>query len=203
MIAGSASPDGRQLAFMQNGNLALLSLDRFFESSASSRPSPSTPSKTQETGRLQQLTNTQWVEDNPEISPDGRWLAYQSAEEGRVEVFVRSLQEWDKLRVKISTSGGRTPVWARNGRELFYLDDNRLLTSVPVQAGATFTAGKPVRVLNTAYVAANNRSFDISPDGQKFLMIKESIATGPPPAPPSIVVVTNWFESLNNVNRSN
>ena len=56
---------------------------------------------------------------------------------------------------------------------------------------------------NTAYVAANNRSFDISPDGQRFLMIKENAAAGPPPAPPSIVVVTNWFESLKNVNRGN
>jgi eukaryotic-like serine/threonine-protein kinase len=191
MVLGSASPDGRQLAFMQNGNLGLLSLDKLDlprqgESASAVKPH-----------RIRELTNTTWVEDNPEISPDGRWLAYQSVEEGRSEVFVRSLEDWDRFRIKVSTSGGRTPAWARNGRELFYLDERNMLTSVPVQAGPMFIAGKPVKVLSTAYVATpGNRAYDIAPDGQRFLMIKEKEPAGPPPTPPSIMVVTNWDNDI-------
>jgi len=198
MVLGSASKDGRRLAFMENGNLGLLLLDGV----AASGP-PGQPARAPEQRRIRELTNTTWVEDNPEISPDGNWLAYQSAEEGRIEVFVRSLQDWDRIRVKVSTSGGRTPMWSRDGRELFYLDENNLLTVVPVQHGATFTAGKPMRILNTAYVAANNRSFDISLDGQRFLMIKENVPAGPAPGPQRIIVVTNWLDEIAKISPRN
>jgi hypothetical protein len=67
---------------------------------------------------------------------------------------------------------------------------------VPVQTGTTFTAGKPVRILNSAYYAGTNRSYDVSPDGQRFLMIKESASAGPSAPPAGIVVVLNWFGEL-------
>lgn len=100
--------------------------------------------------------------------------------------------------MQVTTAGGRTPAWSRDGRELFYLDANNLLTSVQVQTGATFSAGKPMKVLNTAYYPGfGNRSYDVSPDGQRFLMIKESAVEQPAATPASFVVVLNWKEELN------
>ena len=88
-----------------------------------------------------------------EISPDGRWLAYHSNESGRNEVYVRPFPNVDGGRWQISTGGGTRPLWARSGRELFYLDDNGLLTSVAVQTTPGFNAANPTRVLNTRYFA--------------------------------------------------
>ncbi len=86
---------------------------------------------------------------------------------------------------------------------MFYLDANDLLTTVSVATGATFSAGKPVKVLNTRYYAGSTtrgydlRGYDVSPDGRRFLMVKEN-APGNTPASPStaIVVVLNWAEEL-------
>ena len=84
-------------------------------------------------------------------------------------------------RWQISTTGGTRAAWARNGRELFYLDKDGMLTSVSVQAaGTSFSAGVPVRILNTSYYSGSTtlgldlRAYDVSPDGQRFVMIKEN-----------------------------
>ena len=150
-------------------------------------------------GRIEPLIHTGFNELNAEISPDGRWLAYQSNESGWLEVYVRPFPKVDSGRWQVSTGGGTRPLWARNGRELFYLDGNNLLTSVPVQtAGSTFSAGNPTKILNTAYwVTLSGRTYDASPDGQRFLMIKDAAATQTSTATPaSMVVVINWFEEL-------
>ena len=84
-----------------------------------------------------------FTEDNAgEISPDSQWLAYQSDESGQNQIYVRSFPDINKVRVPVTTAGGRAPAWSRNGRELFYLDANNMLTSVPVRIGTTFSAGK-------------------------------------------------------------
>jgi eukaryotic-like serine/threonine-protein kinase len=143
---------------------------------------------------------------NGEISPDGRWIAYQSNESGQFQVYVRPFPKVDEGRSPISPAGGTRPMWARDGHELFYLDGNNHLTSVPVQAsGATFTAGAPTQVLKTRYYAGSTtrgydlRAFDISPDGKRFLMIKDDEITEQKSAaaPPSMTVVLNWFTELN------
>ena len=75
-----------------------------------------------------------------EFSPNGRYLAYTVDESGRREVFVRPFPQVDRGRWQISTAGGTRPAWARNGRELFYLDASNTLTAVPVQtSGSTFS----------------------------------------------------------------
>lgn len=105
----------------------------------------------------------------------------------------------------MSTGGGTRPAWSRSGRELFYLDANNLLTVVPVEsAGAVPSFGKPIRILSTPYYAGftsrglDLRGYDVSPDGQRFLMIKETAPGGQTPATSSasIVVVLNWTEEL-------
>jgi serine/threonine-protein kinase len=142
---------------------------------------------------------------NAEISLDGRWVAYQSDESGQVQIYVRPFPKVDSGRWTISPSGGTRPAWARNGRELFYLDGNGLLTSVAVQTTATtIIPSTPTRILDTPYYAGSTnrgfdlRAYDVSADGQRFLMIKDVAPTGqksPAPAA-SMVVVLNWLEEL-------
>jgi hypothetical protein len=90
-------------------------------------------------------------------------------------------------------------VWARNGRELFYRDGAGALTTVPIQTQPAFSAGNPTRLFETQYFSAiNARSYDVSPDGQGFLFIKDmpAPAESATSTPASIVVVLNWFKEL-------
>ena len=104
----------------------------------------------------------------------------------------------DKGRWQVSTEGGTAPIWARSGRELFYLAADGRLTSVAVESsGSTFAGGTPSRVLDRAYFVSTQggTTYDVSPDGKRFLMIKESGAEEGA-APAQLVVVLNWFEEL-------
>ena len=103
----------------------------------------------------------------------------------------------DSGRWQVSTAGGTRPAWARNGRELFYLDESNTLTSVPVQtSGSTFSAGKPAKVFDALVCDAfPSRFYDVSPDGQRFLMVKDSAGESKA-TPPIMLVVQNWFEEL-------
>lgn len=140
-----------------------------------------------------------------EISPDGRWLAYQSNESGRDEIYVRPFPDVDAGRVLVSTAGGTRPAWAPNGNELFYVDGAGLLTAVPLQiVGRTFKPGLPAAVSRTAYFAGISalgvtplRGYDVAPNGQRFLMVKESAAAEQKGTPASLVVRLNVAEVLN------
>ena len=155
-------------------------------------PSPSTtPSPPAQT-----LFDGVWAE----FSPNGRYLAYQSVagEPGQSEVYVRPFPQVDSGRWQISTTGGTRPAWARNGRELFYLDASNTLTAVPVQtSGSTFSAGKPAKVFDAKYLTPlPPRPYDVSGDGKRFLMLKGSAAGDSNATPASMVVVEHWFEEL-------
>jgi hypothetical protein len=142
------------------------------------------------------LVQTRFPEFNAEISPNGRYLAYASNESGRSEVYVRPYPKVNEGRWQVSTGGGTMPAWARNGRELFYAPRIGNLMAVPVQTGSTFSTGTPAKVLDTGYIVVSPaRAYDVSLDGQRFLLIKEStVETLASPA--SIAVVLNWTEEL-------
>jgi serine/threonine-protein kinase len=150
-------------------------------------------------GQIAPLVQTMFTEGLGEISPDGRWLAYQSNESGQNQVYVRPFPDVNSGRWQVSPAGGTKPVWARSGRELFYLDDAAGLTTVPIQTTPAFSAGNPTKLFDTRYhSAAQARSYDVSPDGQRFLVIKD-MPTGnqtASAASPSMVVVLNWSEEL-------
>jgi len=132
------------------------------------------------------------------FSPNGRYIAYQSEESGRIEIYVRPFPRVNNGRWQVSTAGGTRPVWARSGRELFYLDASNALTAVPVDiSGPTISIGSPAKLFDTGYAEPNpSRHYDVSADGQRFLMLKAS-ATGDPNATPvSMVLVEHWFEEL-------
>jgi hypothetical protein len=114
---------------------------------------------------------------------------------------VRPFPQVNDGRWAISAGAiGSRPAWARSGRELFYLDSNNRLIGVPIQtSGSSFNAGVPARVLATPYAVPQYlRPYDVSPDGRRFLMIKENAGAGQPSAttPAIMVVVSNWFEEL-------
>ena len=148
--------------------------------------------------RTEMLIKTGFQEFSAEISPDGRWLAYQSNESGRYEIYARPFPNVDGGRWPISNGGGTRPAWARNGRELFYLDDDNRLTGVTVRVNeSTLVVGRPMRLLQEKYstgTATYGRSYDVSPDG-RFLMIKDQDRVAERPSP-TLVIVENWFEEL-------
>ena len=143
------------------------------------------------------LVGTQFEERNGEVSPDGRFLAYESNESGRFEIYVRPYPQVMAGRWQVSTGGGTEPAWTRGGRELVYLDGAMHLMAVPVEATeSTFRLGAPVALVTTPHAGStySSRSYDVSPDGQRFLMVKE-LATETPTLR-SLVVVENWTEEL-------
>jgi serine/threonine-protein kinase len=142
------------------------------------------------------LLETSFVEQNAEVSPSGQWLAYQSNESGRDDVYVRPFPNVGAGRWLVSTNGGRTPLWSRSGQELFYVTLDGAVMSVPVHRGAAWQHGRATQVVRPVYFHAGEvyRTFDVSGDGQRFLMIKQNDNTAD--VPRSIVVVQNWHEEL-------
>ena len=112
----------------------------------------------------------------PEISPDCRYLAYQSNESGMgVTIDVRPFPDVSSGHWQVSQGLGTRPAWAHNGRELFYLDEAGAFTVVPVDTfGPTFLVkGNPATLFDTRYVELiPARHYDVSSDDQRFLMIK-------------------------------
>jgi serine/threonine-protein kinase len=152
--------------------------------------------QTRTSPELRALLETSFVEQNAEVSPDGRWLAYQSNESGRDEIYVRPLPNLERARWLVSTNGGRTPLWARGGEELFYGTPDGAVMSVRVHPGVGWQHDAAVQVVRPGYFHAGevHRTFDVSGDGERFLMIKQIANAGD--ARRSIVVVQNWFEEL-------
>ena len=133
-----------------------------------------------------------------EISPDGRYIAYQSNESGRYEVYVRRFPDAQAAPWQVSTAGGTRPRWSRDGRDLFFIDEANALTAVPVKtAGAAFVAGAAARLLDGRYLEPNPaRHYDVSPDGRRFLMIKPASNGDPNVTPAGLVVVVSWLAEL-------
>jgi DNA-binding beta-propeller fold protein YncE len=129
------------------------------------------------------------------ISPNGRWMAYNSSVSGQAEVYVERYPELGN-RQQISTGGGRIPLWSRDGRELFFITpDNRQILAVPVQAGTTLVAGRPQVLFEfSLFVAGGSQPYDIGPDG-RFLMIRSGEAQAGAGLA-NLIVVQNWFEEL-------
>jgi serine/threonine-protein kinase len=152
-----------------------------------------------ETRRVTPLLQTKFDERNGIVSPDGRWLAYESTSSGPPEIYVRPFPNVGGGEWLVSSAGGRQPLWARSGKELFYVGPDGALLRVPVEAnGTTWHAGTPTKLIEGRYVTGSGtlvRTYDVSADGQRFLMIK---APGPEAgaAPPTLVVVQHWDEEL-------
>ncbi len=184
LFPGSWSPDGETLAVtgyhQTNGcDIHLLNVrDRIITTYLSSR----------------------FFQGYPEFSPDGRWMAYVSDESGRNEVYVQPIPpgggKW-----QISVEGGTEPLWSHDGKELFYRQrmqgsQTNQVWSVEVQTGSGFSAGKPRLVFEGLGFSVGTpvRTWDISLDGERFLMVK--LGEGKPQPLTDMVLVQNWFEEV-------
>jgi eukaryotic-like serine/threonine-protein kinase len=131
---------------------------------------------------------------HPAISPDGRWMAYDSDESGRVEVYAQSFPNPDLKRWKVSPAQGSEPLWTRGGRELVYRKgDSVMAVTVDLEQGQS----GPARALFAGPYPDNPgwtrpRSYDVSRDGERFLMSR----LPPMQSRPRIAVVLNWFDEL-------
>ena len=145
------------------------------------------------------LVQTTFVERNGVVSPNSRWLAYETNEAGRFEIWVQPYPVGNSGRWQVSNEGGTRPLWARNGKELFYVSLTGTLMSVGVEGGATWTATAPTQLIGRGYLLAppidSGRSYDVSLDGQRFLMIKDSYSSENAGAR-SIIVVQHWGDEL-------
>ena len=144
-----------------------------------------------DTGRLSPLFQTAAFEIQPRFSPDSRWIAYSSNETGRWEVFAEPFPLSGSRR-QVSMDGGSQPVWRRDGRELFFLAPDGKLMAVSVTPGATDPfAGEAPKALFQARMRPTYApwpvNYDVTPDGQRFLMNAVRPDTGP-----TISIVVNW-----------
>jgi len=144
--------------------------------------------------QAQPFLQTRFDEGGHRFSPDGRWLAYVSDESGRPELYVQPYPGPSGKR-QISTEGGTEPVWNRNGRELFYRAGDKLM-AVEITTQPALSVGKPRVLFEGRYVPSPSSpaNYDVSPDGQRFLMVKPNEQEQA--APTQINVVLNWFEEL-------
>ena len=135
-----------------------------------------------------------YEETAPKFSPDGNWMAYSSDESGRREVYVQPYPspggKW-----QISTNGGQEPVWNPEGGELFYVSGSSMMAvAIDIDMESGFTPGTPQMLFEGRYVPTGFSlpNYDVSPDGQRFLMVKP-VGTG---GATQINVVLNWTEEL-------
>ena len=182
------SPDGTRLVFKERfpntgWDLMVLTLDK--------------------QRQVKPLVRTNFNEVTAALSPDGRWLAYQSDESGRYEIYIRPFPDADSNRWTISNGGGIMPLWSRGGDELFYVGQSGpqswALMRVEIARAASFSHGMPQKLFDWHYQMSSStnlgRTYDISPDGRRFIVIKQATRSEQT-APPSLIVVQNWFEEL-------
>ena len=177
----SVTPDGKHVLFWDTtrGVMSVTSDTRHVEQPLLMLPPPLQPR-------------------NAEVSPNGDWLAYESDESGAVQVFVRRPTDVNGWKRQVSSDGGTQPLWARDGKELFYLGPDGSLMGVAVASGPTWIPERPAKLVEghgkyfPGPQTISLRTYDVSPDSQRFLMIKQMAR----PASVAIVVVQNWTEEL-------
>jgi serine/threonine-protein kinase len=182
----SFSPDGRFLAFDQK--------DPQTDDDAWILPV--------EGGEARPISRSKFGEGSAKFSPDGRWIAYSSTESGKPEIYVQPFPGLGP-KIQISNAGGTDPVWRRMGSEIYYRQDNKMMMVSVDTKGTELRASAPKMLFEGAYYEGSGAScemggpaaanYDVSPDGQRFLMVKDN--TGAVFGNKAVVVV-NWAEEL-------
>ena len=178
MVPFSWTPDGQVLTFLEAGDIWTVSLD----------------------GDRSSYLVSSFYEGNHDLSPDGRWMAYNSNESGQAEVYIQRYPDLGD-KVTISTGGGAEPLWSPDGRELFYrnLTGDRMMV-VAVMTEPTLRVSRPEVLFEGQYTQGpqGGLNYDVSADGQRFVMLSaaqedDAEAT---PTNATLVLVENWFQEL-------
>ena len=143
---------------------------------------------------LMTLVATPTTEMYPALSPDARWLAYTSWGSGAPEVYVRPFPKTETARWQVSAAGGTEPIWARDGRELFFIDRQGNLVAMEIGEGTGFSMGGHRVLFPTgAYSSGTGKqAYDVHPDGRRFIFLGE-----PDSAEESeLIVAENWLQAL-------
>jgi eukaryotic-like serine/threonine-protein kinase len=183
--AAAVTPDGRRLIFTEGDPKTVEDVMQV---------------ELDETHRVTPLVQSPFTERNGIVSPDGRWLAYEANESGRFEIYVRPFPDVNSGHWQVSTGGGTRPLWARSGQELFYASPTGALMRVGVERASSWASTTPTLLVKEGYFTIPGgfpgRTYDISPDGQRFLMIKTGGSSDQTAAPPQVIVVQHWTEEL-------
>jgi Tol biopolymer transport system component len=169
MFPGDITPDGRTIAYEEESPASRLDI---WVHTAGAGSSP--------------LVAGAANERSPAFSPDGKWIAYTSDESGRPEVYVQPFPSRGGA-MAVSTSGGTVPRWAPDGQTLYYRCERKLM-AVPVQTAVALRLGEARALFEGSY----RDSFDVSPDGKRFLMLRQADASGIT----ELRIVVNWTEEL-------
>ena len=179
----SWSRDGRFLFFYELGPPATRRDVWVLEAGGGPRPLLATPAN----------------ELHPAVSPDARWLAYDSDESGRAEIYVRPFPDVAARRWTISVEGGHSPLWSRDGGELFYVNGQDLVAVTMRPDGPNLIPGVPSVLFSGPFDTTQDNNYDVSPDGTHFIMIE--------PDPEELLhglhVVLNWSSELESALRGN
>lgn len=178
-IPSSVTPDGKYVILYRSAkDIVMMALD-------GTRP-------------VEPLVNTSSIERNGVVSRNGHWLAYESDSSGQFEIYVRPFPNVEAGLSRISAAGGTRPLWSRNGQELFYVaPDGSLMAARVEPRGGAWSSESPVKVLEARYATTGvrpGRTYDVSLDGQRFLVIKPPAASQA--GAPQISIVQGWFEEL-------
>jgi serine/threonine-protein kinase len=186
-IPYSWSRDGRLLAISRLAPAAAAELCVIYLDDDSTTRSGGTPPV---------FIRTRAADGAPQLSPDGRWMAYASEESGRREIYVQAYPG-PGGRWQISNDGGNEPLWSASGRELFYRSGDRMMAA-DISTEGEFIAGTPRQLFEGTYLRTSagyaRANYDVSPDAQRFLMLK-SVEQKPAPLT-QLHVVLNWSDEL-------
>jgi serine/threonine protein kinase len=142
------------------------------------------------------LLKENYHETQPQISPNGKWMTYASNQTGKLEVYVCAFPNVNEGIQQVSNNGGYSPIWSPDGSELFYRTDNAVM-AVTLKSSTTFEFETPIILFPDSYAKANpanGRYWDISPDDNRFLMLKNVVSESNNLI--EINIVLNWFEEL-------
>ena len=175
----SFSPDGKRLAYYDvSGTPQIWTV-------------PVEPGDEPKAGTPERYLTSQFSETVPMFSPDGRWMAYESNESGRPEIYVRAFPAGSS-KWQLSNNGGTWPIWSPNGRELLYRSGDQLVSVPYTAAGNSFVSEKPKIWLTTL---GNAISFDLSPDGKRVLVVTPT-GGDVPKVEHTVVFMQNFFDEL-------
>jgi eukaryotic-like serine/threonine-protein kinase len=186
-LTETSGPTHSPYSWTPDGKTLLFGVFRGVRSQAIAEVTP--PSR-----EIQVLLDGDYAQLNPQVSSNGLWLTYQSDESGRFEIYVRPYPQLKSARWQISSSGGSSPRWSRDGRELFYLEGSRMMSVTLREQAAAFQAGTP-RPLFTAPTSNGplGDDYDVTPDG-RFLFIADVEASMARPT--ELRLVQNWGSGL-------